>query len=199
MKTTLRDVFFVLLAVSGGMAMLAGNAQAAEEPLPPEVKALIGMKVSPVVAGRTPGVIPNFIKSNGSGGGRGADIYYEFGVVASKWPVLLVERVYEDRAIEILNIQMLPSSLLDWRFVRGEFIEVKGRFHLSPYCKANEEDKRIIVGLMTPVVAQSGCIHLRSKLVKRAWQIDEQDGQVTAISPQSLQCVYDEGGENECE
>jgi hypothetical protein len=39
MKTTLRSFIFVLLAVAGGMSMMAGNAQAEVETLPPGVKA----------------------------------------------------------------------------------------------------------------------------------------------------------------
>lgn len=191
---------FYLPQITIAADIVAENREKAslEESLPPEVQSLIGMQIPPVVKNRARARIPNFIQNNGNGGGVG-DIVYEFGVVNGRWPVFVVAHIDKNLTTKILDIQMLPANLIDWRFENGEFIELKGRFHMSSYCKSNEDDKRIIVGLMKPERAKSGCVHLHSKRVNRAWEIDEGNGLVTPISTQELYCVYDGELENQCE
>ena len=97
--------------LAGGLALLAGNAQGADETLPPEVKALIGMKIPPKVVGKRGGDIPNFIQLNGGMLNRNignetprAELGYEEGLVDKRWPVFIVSASHNDRTLEILDV-----------------------------------------------------------------------------------------------
>ena len=198
MKTTLRSLILVLLAAVGSMTLPVGGALGADEVRPAEIINLIGVTIPPIVAGKSRANVPSFVAKESIGGGSGT-ISYEYGVIGDRWPVLIVESINEDRALKILNIQMLPANQLDWRYENGKFLELEGHLHVSFFCKSSEKDKRNIFGLIKPERDKSGCVHLNSKQVKQAWLVDGNDGRIISISPRGLTCVYEEEGENECE
>ncbi len=190
-KTTIRNFIFVLIAV-GGMSLHALNALGADDAMPSEVQVLIGMKIPPKVKGTARASIPNFV----SKGGEWGAISYEEGMVGGKWPVFIVERIDADRSLEILDVQMLPINLIDWRYVDGKFKNksehfkfVKNRLSLSEKCRADENDQRMIFGLIKQEIGKEACSHF-SKLVQQAWMIDRQSGKITPIPTKDLQCFY---------
>lgn len=193
MKTTLRGFIFVLLAVAGGMTLLMANAQGTEDALPPEVKALAGMKIQPKVVGEMPARIPNFIQTNGAmiviDEKSGNYLGYSEGFVSGKWPVFFTEHIHPDKSIEILEVQMLPANLIDWKIVNGKRSFLEWRYTLSEHCRADEEDTRLIFGLIKQEEGKESCAHYSSR-VKRAWQIDRQSGHITPLPIQGLQCYY---------
>ena len=177
----------VSLAILGCLA-IAPRAYAAEDSMPPEVKALIGTRIPPYVSskgqiGRAD--IPNFVSKNSSW----ASISFEEGVFSGKWPAFIVERDNKDMSTEILDIQMIPKELIDWEFVGGQFQNVEGRYSLSEHCKSREDDERWIVGLVKPEKGKADCGH-NSKRIKQTWMVDQQTGRITPISPKGLQCYY---------
>ena len=196
MKTNLRSFIFILFTVVGGMGVLAGNAQAADAAMPPEVKALIGMKLPPLVVGKAAASIPNFISHGGSllDEQSGEMLAYNEGIVGGKWPVFVVQRINKERYLEVLDAQLLPADLLDWRFVDGEFKNnsdhfkfVKGRYSLSQSCQPDEG--QIIFGLIKPENGKETCEHDTSR-VKRAWNINRQNGKISSKSTKGLSCHY---------
>ncbi len=177
------------LAFTGGIILAGGSGHAAEmeASLPPEVKALIGLKVPPEVVGKKPPRIPNFIH-HGSAvlGGVGKNFPgchpgYAEGVVGARWPVFYVECIYPDKSVEILDVQMLPENLLEWRFEGGKFQYTKDRFRLSEVCRTNEADTRRIFGLVKPEEGKADCAHF-SKRVERAWLIDKRSNEQLLLS-----------------
>lgn len=206
--------YLLTFILAGWLSIQALSAQSVEEVLPPDVRALVGMKLAPVrveekdikrapwakplspdYVQMAPARIPNFI-SMGSSGGGGLGLGFEEGVVAGKWPVFIVERIGADMSREILDALMLPKDLIDWHFADGNsgnisdhFIFIKGRFSLSERCRSSEEDERIIVGLIKQEKGKETCSHF-SKQVKLAWMIDRQSGKITPMPTQGLQCFY---------
>ncbi|MBI3223188.1 MAG: hypothetical protein HYZ46_09050 [Nitrosomonadales bacterium] len=176
--------FFVL---AGGISMISSIALGADDVMPNEVRALIGMKLQSSES------TSNFISMGSSGVG---EFGIEEGVVAGKWPVLIVERIAVGGPGEILDVLMLPKNLINWHFVGGElknvsdhFKFIKDRLSFSQKCEFGEDDERIIVGLIKPEKGKEICAHY-SKHVKLAWMIDRQSGKITPISTQGLQCFY---------
>lgn len=193
MKTTMRSLICVVLAVAGGLAMLAGNARGAEVAMPPEVKALIGMKLPPKIVGRTPADIPGFYQMSGAliwtEEKQGNALTYDEGVVGDKWPVFIVGRISSDKSAEILDAQMLPANLIEWRLDNGNRKYLEGRYRFSVNCKIKEKDTRIILGLVKPEKGKSDCAHFSSR-VKLAWQVDRQSGRITPMPTKGMKCEY---------
>jgi hypothetical protein len=171
-----------------GCLILVTSALAADDSIPAELRVLIGTKLSPHVSekgqiGRAD--IPNFISKNATGG----SLSFLEGVFSEKWPAFVVTRDNKDMSVEILDIQMIPSKLLDWKFVAGKFKNIEGRFSLSNPCRASEDDDRWIVGLIKPEKGKADCGH-NSKRIKQTWLIDQQTGHITPIASKGLQCYY---------
>ena len=197
------------LAVASWMTSMPGNAYCGDIPVPPEVQALISMKLPPVrIEGKdiksvkpyppdfvrmVPTSIPEFIYVDG------ALIYendkpkyslgYSAGFADGKWPVFTLERIYEDKSKEILDAQMLPAELIEWQLVDKKTKHLKGRFRLSESCRASSEDNRIIFGLVKAERGKSDCGHF-SRRVKMAWLIDQQTGRINPMSARGLQCYF---------
>jgi hypothetical protein len=194
MKAIIRNLRFVLLAVVSSVVLLAGNAQCADEPLPPEVKALIGMKIPPKIAGKEPGHIPNFIRFGESMLNRQigsetmkAELGYSEGMVGKKWPVFIVSAIHDDRTLEILDAQLLPMKLINWRYMNGKIERLKkGNFLIfSAWCQYANGDGRIIFGLEDPKVEHDGY----SSRIERAWEIDMQNGHIKSIPTHRIKCA----------
>jgi hypothetical protein len=174
-------------------ALLASNAQCADEPLPPEVKALIGMKLPPKVVGKKQALIPDFKEVGGAlvdtDEKQGSSLAYSEGVVGNKWPVFIVERIASDRSAEILDAKMLPENLIEWRHDDGNIKFLKGRHTFSEDCHTEEQGTQLIFGLVKPEKGKSDCAHYSGR-VKRAWQVDRQSGQITPIPTKGIKCEY---------
>src|SRR5712691_614874 len=186
------------LAFTGGIILAGGSGHAAEmeASLPPEVKALIGLKVPPEVAGKKTPRIPNFT-SRGGAIGFGIDKKrcpgqsgYKEGVVGGRWPVFLIDCIYPDLSVEILDAQTFPENLLEWRFEGGKFQYTKDRFRFSDACRASEAENRRIFGLVKPEEGKADCAHFSNR-VERAWLIDKRSGRITPLAPKGLQCHYE--------
>lgn len=203
----------VMLAMAGWMLVVAGNAYCGDIPLPPEVQALIGMKLPPVrVEGKdikiapwvkpfppdyvrmSPASVPGF---NHIGGALFFEndkpkysLAYSEGLANGKWPVFIIERIYEDKSKVILDAQMLPAELLEWPYVDKQLKHyLADRFRFSQSCRSGSEDNRIIFGLVKPEQGKSDCGHF-SRRVKMAWLIDPQTGRIKPLSTHGLQCYF---------
>jgi hypothetical protein len=203
----------LVFAVAGGMSLLVVSAQGADDKLPPEVRVLIGMKLPAVRIEGTdikrapwakplssdyvrmsPARVPGFIYAGG------ALVYendksinwlaYSEVLADGKWPVFIIERIYEDKSTEILDAQMLPAKLLEWPYVDKQLKHyLEDRFRFSESCRTGSEDNRIIFGLVKPERDKFDCGHF-SRRVKIAWLIDPQTGRIKPISTQGLQCYF---------
>ncbi len=184
----------LLLIACGSVVLAADNAPIPDEPLPQEVKALIGMKIPPKVLGRRGGDIPNFIEVGGGMLNRKigsevpkAELGYDEGVVDRKWPVFIVSAGHNDRTLEILDVQLLPKNLINWRYANGKIMGAgKGNhFIFSARCQYGKGDDRIIFGLEDPTVEHDGM----STRIERAWEVDPLSGQIKSISTKNITCA----------
>ncbi|MDD5472266.1 MAG: hypothetical protein PHP05_10170, partial [Sideroxydans sp.] len=117
------------------------------------------------------------------------ELAYGEGVVANKWDVFIVERFSADKSVEILDAQMLPANLIEWRLDDGNRKYLEGRYRFSVNCYAEEKASHLIFGLVKPVKGKSDCAHF-SKRVKLAWQVDRQSGRITPIPAKGVKCEY---------
>jgi hypothetical protein len=214
MKTTLRSLFFVLLAV-GGMALLAGYARGTDETLPPEVKALIGINLPPVrVEGKDikmdprlkplpsdyvriqPASIPGWKYRGGGLLTKSPQSEHRMGLeelYRGDLSIFVIDQIDEnDKSKTILDAQVLPQKLLLYYVKNGEVVEKKqGRlYEISEMCE--REDAEIIVGLMRPEAGKEDCQHKTTQVI-RAWKIDSGSGRVTAISTHGVACLVPAG------
>jgi hypothetical protein len=191
-KTTLKCLILALVVSVGGMTLLAGDALAADEAMPAEVKALIGMKFPPLVIGKAAAHVPRLVVKDGEvmrNDNAGGVLALDLGLFADKWPILVAEKISKERAMEITDVLMLPQDLIDWRLINGKFEGVAGRFDLSTHCRANDEDHRIILALDKPEKGNETCEHYTKRL-HRAWLVDEMTGRIRKIPTEGLSCHY---------
>lgn len=169
---------------------------------PPEIKALVGMKIPPAIEGKASGSIPNFVlKASGGVGGElddGSNFTIEEGLYANKWHVLITSRFFEwNWGEEILAVLVLPEKLRDWEYRNGVFEPRQEGLPLSHRCRASEEDKRVIVGFYEQRMGKD-CAYAKSGKVKRAWMFDVHKRAFLPISTKGLWCedpVDEECGE----
>lgn len=195
MKTMMKGMFLALLLIaSGTVVRAADNALIQDEPLPLEVRKLIGMKIPPKVVGREPSELPKFIpfssgmlnRKLGDESHR-AELGYDEGVVDKKWPVFIVSVIHSDKTIEILDARLLPKNKVNWRYTNGKIEPLeKGSFYIfSAYCLHGKGDGRIVFGLEDPKVERKGF----STRIERAWEIDQQSGHIKSISTRNITCA----------
>lgn len=195
----LKKGLIAILLLIASEAVQAGDAAIQDEPLPPEVKKLIGMKIPTESVMRAGKYIPDFIRS-GSGmlnkkiGNEipKAELVYEEGIVASKWPVFIVSAMHSNGVLEILDARLLPEDLIVWRYENGKFKAAgKPGFIFSPSCFYVSSDGkpifegRIMFGL-EDIDTQSNGFSTR---IERAWEIDRQTGRIKSISTQGVVCA----------
>ena len=180
----------LVLAVAGGMTVMAGSAYCEGDVLPPEVRAMVGMRIPAKAPGRQ-GSVPGWLRMG------------SYALDAAKRPLqsLGVEELYRDDVSifvidlldekdwsrTILDAQVMPQKLL-WYYVKnGKFVEKKNKqlYSFSSMCK--RADSETIVGLMRPESGKEDCTH-HSKQVIRAWIIDQQSGRITGIPTQGVSC-----------
>lgn len=173
------------------LAMQPCSARDQKEVLPPEVNAMIGMKIPPKENGRG-GDIPKFTRLGGAlvqEDELGNALAYEEGLIDGKWSVFVVERILRDKTTEILDVQLLPVSLIQWQFVGEKVVFLKNRYQLSNHCQKQPDDSRIIFGLVKARRGKSDCGHF-SQNVERAWQINKSTGQISSVPANGLQCYF---------
>ena len=176
------------------LVIVTGNTLAADDALPPEVQNLIGMKIPPKVVGKSGAPIPNFIRFSGGmlnkqigNEAPRAELIYEEGLVAEKWPVFVVYASHADKTRDILDAQLLPKKLINWRYVNGKIDRLKNsdRLIFSIDCQYANGDGRIIFGLEDPAAERDGM----STRIERAWEVDPQNGHINSISTQNISCA----------
>lgn len=183
------------------------------EPNPPEVQALIGMKIPPRTkmvrvtnkqTGETqemekmaPGVIPGFTDVGGEMLAYSKDSYaigLKEGFI-HKIPVFVVDRLdYKNFNLKIVDAQALPPELLEWRLVAGKIDYVSGRYRLSADCEFKDKTKDVsryvrLLGLVKPEKGKTDCAH-NSDQVKQAWGIDGRNSRIESIPTEGLKCAY---------
>lgn len=104
------------------LAMQSCSARDEKEVLPPEVAAMIGMRIPPKVVGREPSELPKFIPFSSGMLNRKfgdeshkAELGYDEGIIDKKWPVFIVSAIHSDKTIEILDARLLPKNKVNWR------------------------------------------------------------------------------------
>lgn len=191
MKTTLRGFIFVLLAVAGEMVLLVGNAQGADEALPPEVKVLIGMKI-PAKAGD---VVPGWnvmgagmlgVKTE-TGLALGYELLYQQNI-----SIFVIDAKDKDLNRAILDAHVLPRQLMNYNVNVGEIVFKKNasQFYEFVHSCKREPYEPLVVGLVRP---EPGVAMGWSEQVRRAWAIDSQTGHITNISTQGVSCFVETG------
>ena len=156
MKILLKNFTAMTFAIACCLLLPTNTVRAEDEPLPPEVKALIGMNIPPKIVGKKGGNIPNFIRVSERNLNKqigdekpGAELGYEEGLLNEKWLVFIVSASHKDRTLEILDVQMLPENLINWRYENGKVKGIGNRFEFS-YCHSSIDYRRIILGLVKP-------------------------------------------------
>lgn len=188
--------FFLALFVM----VLPGHSNAADprDKNPPEVKALIGMKISSNNPAIPHGDIPGFHEVGGTVMEELADrsaLVLEEGF-ANTTPAFLIGKTTEGAtSIEVLDAQAMPPKLYEYRLnlkkkSRPPVDWLSGRYMLAQWCSYNDATSdQIIIGLVKPEVGKEDCGH-DSRLVGRAWKIDRKTGQIEAVSTRGLRCYY---------
>lgn len=193
------------------LALISSNVYCLE-PLPTEIRALIGLKIPPKTkqvqvlidrrTGKTEtrqqnssGDIPWFTPINGSLLSYDKNSYslaLDEGFVG-KTPVLIISRIGLDLSLEIIDAAHLPPELVEWRLVHGKIVHLHGRYRLSESCEYVDSSRNAggharLIGLVMPERGKSDCSH-DSGRVRRAWGIG-MDGHLKVISTDGLKCHY---------
>lgn len=194
MKTYLRGIIFVLFTVVGGMVLLIGNAQAGDDALPPEVKALIGMKIPSKIPG-VPGSIPRWLSLWGAGIVN--TIYFD-ELQRENITILTIELIdTKDQTISILDARVISRNPKELQYyVKDGKPEQKndlsGYMITSSCQRKNSEENELILGMWR---FDSGpkC-GATSTLVKKAWLLDPKSGRLTDIPSKGVFCRDPDGG-----
>lgn len=174
---------------------------------PPEVDALIGIRISPVV------VNVDILERGESGGHRlrptlrkqlgpipgwdaigGASLNDDWvsvpQIYSAHHSAIAVVRRDKDLDRLILDAQVLPSKLLTYELI-NKTTRLRKHWHryysVGSYCARS--DGEVVVGLMRPETGKHNCIHYSHQVIK-AWQVNLKDGQLKEISPTGVVCHY---------
>lgn len=194
------QMFGVLFAlILGGFS---GHANAADprDKNPPEVKALIGLRIAFDNPAISRNKIPGFHEVGGSVLADIANdsmpyaLVLDEGFVNNRPTFLISKSMGHATSIEVLDAQVIPPELYEFRLnlkKKGSppVDYLPGRYSLSEGCSYNiaANDERIIIGLVKPEIGKEDCAHY-SRRVGRAWRIDRKTGRIEAISTKGLQC-----------
>lgn len=194
------QMFGVLFALI--LSGFYGHANAADprDKNPPEVKALIGMRISSDNPATPHGDIPGFHPVNGSVIAEIEDQSLPYLLLLKEGflnntPVFLIGKKNKGRtATEVLDAQVIPPELYEFSLnpkKKGSppVDDIPGRYSLSEGCSYNivGNDERIIIGLVKPEIGKEDCAHY-SRRVGRAWRIDRKTGRIDAIPTKGLRC-----------
>lgn len=190
----MKGLIAILLLIASGSVVLAGDAPIPDEPLPQEVRKLVGMKIPTDVVGSKGKYIPRFIRFGSGMLNRKignevpkAELVYEEGLINEKWSVFMVSAMNENGVLEILDARLLPKDEINWRYANGKITRLEdGDFLIfSPYCQYENNEDRIIFGLEDPKYERDNY----STRIERAWEIDPQTGRIKSISTQGVICA----------
>jgi hypothetical protein len=181
MKTNLRNFIFILFTVVGGLALLADNALGSDETLPPEVKALIGMKIS--LEAPDNGNVPGW--DNLLGSEIVDEIYFN---VRQKGNITVY--TIKNKNTTILDARVISGNLLNVYLKDGNLEFKKNEmqmYRITAACgRGSSEKKEIILG-MWRFSRGSKCTD-SSNLVKKAWLLNPESGHITDISTKGVSC-----------
>lgn len=161
---------------------------------PPEVDALIGMRIPPIVPGKKSGHIPGWA----SIGGASFNDWVGVSQVYSKYgSAIAVIRRDKDQSRLILDVKMLPPNILTYDLVNNK-TRLRKEWHryyaIGGHCE--RQDGEYIIGLMRPEPGKHDCNH-ESRQVIKAWQVNIHDGQMKEIQPIGVRCFFDRA-EDDC-
>lgn len=185
MKSLQRSSAAMLIVVACGAMLLTNSAHAEDEPLPPEVKRLIGMKV---LLRENPAFVPvDWEELLGAG----------IGVENLGFEVL---QKNETVVLTVTRIQDSTKSILDARVISGKLLRVyledgkrKWRknemqwYRITNQCSRNGMNKPETILGMWKFEPNRKCTD-SSSLVKKAWLVNLENGHLTEISTQGVSC-----------
>lgn len=172
----------------------------AKKPLPPEIQALIGLKIPqemrPVntrnkATGEIEtrerlrlGNIPNFFQVSSG--------VVDIGFIGQT-PAFVVLKLTPMREREILNIEIIPSEYLNMQLVDGKLQWGKGRNDVFDICKQTTSTRSTdrydtIVALGKPEKGKEDCEHT-TRQIKLAWGVDTRTGRIEVIAPETVECL----------
>lgn len=199
MKTPMRGLVFDVLAVTVCMTLLAGNARGAENAMPLEVRALIGMRIQSEKQGEfgnvkgwkfkgwtTLNIFPN------PGQTIGVEELYRDDM--SIFAIVLTDKT--DWSMTVLDVRVLPRQTLNYNVKNGEIVWKKSarayRFENMCYLP-----KETVVAIARPEKGKEDCTHT-TKQIKRAWKVDQETGRISEIPTQGVSCSFTDS-EYSCE
>jgi len=194
MKTFIKNLKLVLLAALGGLAILTENTQAADGPLPPEVKKLVGMKTPPET---NPGRIPDWTGLWGFAVGN--DVYLD--VLQQKETTIIAIKLInrKEKTSSILDARVIPGKLLRFYLKNGELKWRKNEkqwYRITNECsREGSKNRELIIG-MWKFEPNSKCSD-PSRLVKKAWLLNLENGRLTDIPTQGVSCREPDCGDDE--
>ena len=194
MKTMMKGLLVALLLIASGAVVLAAdNAPIQDEPLPPEVKKLIGMKIPPKALGRR-GDVPGWSHMWGAEieGEKGFGVFQQDGVV-----ILVIESVIK-QSTTILDARVIPGKLLRFYMEDGKLKWRKNEmqwYRITETCWRDSADKNERILGMWRYVPDSKCSD-SSTLVKKAWLLNMESGRLTDIPVQGVTCSEPICGDN---
>lgn len=171
----------------------------AREPNPPEIQALVGMKISPK-NNTTPGSLADFRRVEGSLLVLDPDNQTWIGMPTLDFgffdntPVFILSRISSDKSTEIMDVQMLPKAVLEMQLKDGKVVANHNGYRFSEHCNllnpaVGMKDLFWIFGLVKPEKGKSDCTH-NSRRVFKAWRVDQRNGNIEEIQPDNVQCEY---------
>lgn len=195
------------------LALLVVTGEAAcRDPNPPEVQALVGMKIAPQIKARlfyannekkaqyreiqAQGDIPGFVDLGGtllSTSKASFSLGLSEGFVNGT-PVFLIDKIDANSRREIVDAQVLPNEMIEWNLVDGKTAYLPNRYRLSSNCEFKGRLKRAeqftrLIGLVKPEKGKRHCAHDSDSVVK-AWGIDKGSGLITSLPTNSIRCHY---------
>lgn len=161
---------------------------------PPEVEALIGMRIPPIIPGKKSGSIPGWTSI---GGTSFNDWVGASQIYSAHNSAIAVIRRDKDQSRLILDAKILPSRLLTYDLINNK---TRPRKHWHQYYAVSSRCERLdgeyIIGLMRPEPGKYDCNH-ESRRVIKAWQVNLNDGQMKEIQPAGVHCYFDRA-EDDC-
>lgn len=169
------------------------------EVLPPEVKALIGMRIPSEKQGefgriqgwkRKGSIILNIFPKQRQT--MGVDELYRDDM--SIFAIVLTDET--GWSMTVLDVRVLPRHLLNYNVKNGEIVWKKSarayRFENTCYLP-----KETVVAIARPEKGKEDCTHT-TRQIKRAWKIDRETDRISEIPTQGVSCSFTDS-EYSCE
>lgn len=188
----MKGIAVLLLIARGALVLAADNTPIQDEPLPPEVKKLIGMKIQSEKQGEfgrikkwkskrwaTLNIFPKPSQTIGV-----QELYQ------NDMSIFVIELMDEtDWSVTLLDARVLPRHLLNYNVKNGEIVWKKTPldYRFEPMCYRKPKER--IVALMRSEQGREDCTHT-TRQVKRAWKVEEENGRISEISPQGVSCSF---------